>query len=166
MAFYWLKFIGTTSKLNDYDDMIAATTLDVNRWELELAIQAIDKGFPVEGEGTKSLAGSLSNPRKIRREYTVTFEPFSNHLAIAADVPQNSDTWEIFMRDIWPYQIWITRPSTEGREAPPRWQNSELFPITYALLPARCEPEPADLTLVNDGGVTETAMAFKAKRRA
>ncbi len=163
METFWLKFVGTTSTLSVYSDMITATTLGVDRAEIELAFLWLDPFEVEEGAGSIAWSHAMSKSLMAREQFEAEFFPFSNWRAPNGDdVLQNTDnlkTLEILIR--MP-RVWIAEPTTTGRELSPRYVDDVNFPLTVAMLPRAvvCDKPARSKT---DEGTTEATMMIYSR---
>lgn len=155
----YLKFIGTTNSEPVYADMITATTLDTDRFEIELAVLWVMPLRSDEGEERVFWSRVMEKSRRKRRYFQVDFYPFSNNLEIAGDVVQNTESYLTLLSIIDMPYLWIALPDT--LDAFPRYADAATFPLASALLPMRVEAEEpaASKTDVGDTEVTMNVYA-------
>jgi hypothetical protein len=162
MSFYYVKIIATNNTSTVFSTMISETVVNTSRFELELAVLAIEPKFESEAEVKVNPAGKLIKINNDDRvEFDITLYPFSNFEAISSDVPQNTDTL-ILLRSLLKYKsIWITLPASP-RECTPRYQDAATFPLTSSLLPCKCvNTDNIDVSLAESEGETEVKLTLK-----
>lgn len=162
MSVFYIKIVGTTNSLSNYASMVAATTLDTDRWEKEYACLWIKPDKEQTGDSTEVWSGALWESRRRRWQFEVEFAPFSNHLAADGDeVLQDADDLiALYGLTEHPY-VWIAPPTTSGRELTPRYADDTTFPITAALLPARVECKVPATTKTDEGNTEATMLCRK-----
>lgn len=158
---FWLKFVGTTNDTADYDDMIAATTLGVDRWEIELAVLWIMPVPSRENDGGVSWNHTLWKSRQVRRTFEIEFYPFSNHLQIDGDdVLQNTDSQLTLEEIILKPYVFIATPTTTDLDLPPRYTDNVNFAKTVALLPLRVECDLPAYSKTDEGNTEATMTVY------
>ncbi len=157
--FFFIKYTGTPS--TDPDFAVAAAHEDAVA--IELAVLTMKHDHEKQGDATVYLGGVLVSPRLDRLVLAIKFVPFWNSLPISEDVPQNSDTLLQFRTVCKQPYLWISRPATSGLEAPTRYHDSVNFPLTYALLPVRVEPEQIESSMVEAAAWTDVSQVWRAR---
>lgn len=162
MSVFYVKVVATTSALSDYATMVAATTLNTDRWESELACLWIKPDKEMSGESVEAWSGAAWESRRRRWTFEIEFYPFSNHLEVDGDdVLQDADDLiELFGLIEKPY-VWIAAPTTSGRELPPRYHESATFPLAAALLPCRVECKLPGTSKTDEGNTEVTMLCRK-----
>lgn len=157
---FYVKFVGTTNDNSDYSAMVAATTLDTDRWEIELAcLWVMPLPRKVQGESGVAWSHALWKSRRKRRQFEIEFYPFSNTEAVAGDILQNTDNTLTLEEIIDKPYVWLAEPTTSGLALPPRYTDATNFPKTNVLLPLRVECDEPSYSKTDEGNTEATMLA-------
>lgn len=157
---FYIKIVGTTSSEPVYATMVAATTINVTRWEIELAcLWVMPLPRAVEGESGVAWSGAMWKSRRKRKQFEIEFYPFSNTEAVAGDILQNTDQLQTLESIIDKPYVWLADPTTSGKALPPRYTDGTNFPLTNVLLPLRVECDEPSYGKTDEGNTEATMLA-------
>ena len=156
---FYVKFVGTTSNEAVYATMVAGTTINVSRWEIELACLWIKPERTVDGESGIAWSGAMWKSRRKRRQFEIEFYPFSNTEASSGDILQNTDDLLTLEEIIDKPYVWLAEPTTSGLALPPRYTDATNFPKTNVLLPLRVECDEPSYSKTDEGNTEATMLA-------